>query len=655
MTLTATQAASAVSLDGNGATTTFPWTYKAWDTDYIRVYLTLLSESSVIEITQDPSYDGKYTITLNPNGTGEVEYPLGGSGLDNLQTGEIITIRREEPFEQTEFDVENNQQILAEDIEDIIDRTTALVGQLEEEITLTVRVPVDGSIDPDDYLTDIEAAVDASAASASAADSSATESSGFADDSSDSADEAAASAATVADGQIPGTSITLDSDNVGAAVDTSVVMSGAAPDARMRFDVADNEYLFTDTIGEAARLSVSGIQLQGLTPLRALALTAAGSMVSSATSNTELGYVNGVTSHIQSQLDAKVILAGASAGQTINGGTDSGDTLVLNSTAHATKGTIILDDLLTVRSEDGRAELFSSTNPTLRIISEDGSGDNYTDIRDDATSLFQIKKVVDSGTAFIDFSPIPVDETGASFFRIFSDVNTTGAAKFIVFKGDGTATQNAVISGNKDSFVCADNNDFAIGHSLPTEKLHVIGNAIITGAYDVTTASAANVFVESTGQLKRSTSSAKYKKGIRNLGFDPKVIFDLHPKSFESIADKDKTFFGLVAEEVHEVCPELVGYKPIYSTTAIEHADPEFNVGYSGDSLLEPITIMAGEDNETIGWKEFIKTGEEPDWVMYDRLPILMLPIITELKDRVKTQQQLINDLVARVEALEQA
>ena len=197
MTLTSTQAASAVSLNGNGVTTTFPWTYKAWDTDYIRVYLTLLSQASIIEITQDPTYDGKYTITLNPDGTGEVEYPLGGSGLDDLATGEIITIRREEPFEQTEFDVENNQQILAEDIEDIIDRTTALVGQLEEEISLTVRVPVDGTIDPDDYLEEIDASVDAAAASASAASTSETNAGVSETNAASSEAAAAASAASI--------------------------------------------------------------------------------------------------------------------------------------------------------------------------------------------------------------------------------------------------------------------------------------------------------------------------------------------------------------------------------------------------------------------------------------------------------------------------
>ena len=55
---------------------------------------------------------------------------------------------------------------------------------------------------------------------------------------------------------------------------------------------------------------------------------------------TELNFVDGVTSSIQTQLDGSALLAGRSGGQILNGGIAASETLILESTSHATKGSV---------------------------------------------------------------------------------------------------------------------------------------------------------------------------------------------------------------------------------------------------------------------------------------------------------------------------
>jgi hypothetical protein len=87
-----------------------------------------------------------------------------------------------------------------------------------------------------------------------------------------------------------------------------------------------------------------------------------------------------------------------------------------------------------------------------------------------------------------------------------------------------------------------------------TEKLHVVGNARITGAYDVTTGSAANVFVTSDGVLQRSTSSIKYKSDVENYTKGLNEVMKLRPVTYKSInSNSDKIYAGFIAEELADL------------------------------------------------------------------------------------------------------
>lgn len=82
--------------------------------------------------------------------------------------------------------------------------------------------------------------------------------------------------------------------------------------------------------------------------------------------------------------------------------------------------------------------------------------------------------------------------------------------------------------------------------------------------YDDTTAVDANVHISvSTVQLKRFTSSIKYKDNVRNLELNSSKIHDLRPVSFNSKCkgdDKNRGFIGLIAEEVEAIFPEIILY-----------------------------------------------------------------------------------------------
>lgn len=94
-----------------------------------------------------------------------------------------------------------------------------------------------------------------------------------------------------------------------------------------------------------------------------------------------------------------------------------------------------------------------------------------------------------------------------------------------------------------------------------------IGNAtdqvacFIAGIAGVTVASSAAVLINtSTGQLGTVASSIRFKENI-NYKFDSSPVLKLKPATFTFKSDATKeTHFGLIAEEVHEVMPELVLY-----------------------------------------------------------------------------------------------
>lgn len=139
------------------------------------------------------------------------------------------------------------------------------------------------------------------------------------------------------------------------------------------------------------------------------------------------------------------------------------------------------------------------------------------------------------------------------------------------------------------------------GASIERFRLDSAGAAFFPGVG--TTASAANAFINNASSpvnsLLRSTSSARYKDGIQDLDVEvaERFVREARPISYRSKAPADNpawTYYGLTAEAVADIDPRLVHW--------------------TRDAEGEPL---------------------RPDGVMYDRIPVLMLPVVRRLLDRV--------------------
>jgi hypothetical protein len=155
--------------------------------------------------------------------------------------------------------------------------------------------------------------------------------------------------------------------------------------------------------------------------------------------------------------------------------------------------------------------------------------------------------------------------------------NTTGAYNTFLGAQTGFSNQTGIYStylgfnaglNNVDgSFNIYINNDGVKSESSTIR----IGNgnqtsAYIGGIYGATTGSGVPVYVNSNGQLGTLTSSRKYKEDIRDLGDVSSALMKLRPVTFYYKREYEKgersLQYGLIAEEVAKVFPELVAYNP---------------------------------------------------------------------------------------------
>lgn len=160
----------------------------------------------------------------------------------------------------------------------------------------------------------------------------------------------------------------------------------------------------------------------------------------------------------------------------------------------------------------------------------------------------------------------------------------------------------------------------ADGASSPTERWRIDSSGSLVGAagsafvsayvYSATTATAANVNVDGSGFLRRSTSSIKYKTNVETIQDQyADAILGCRPVWYQSTCEADKPdwgHWGFIAEEVAEIDPRLCFFKE--------------------------------EEDGTL----------EPEGVQYDRF-------VPHLLNLIKRQQQAIETLEAKVAALESA
>jgi hypothetical protein len=151
-------------------------------------------------------------------------------------------------------------------------------------------------------------------------------------------------------------------------------------------------------------------------------------------------------------------------------------------------------------------------------------------------------------------------------------VNTTGRRNVAVgtsaLRRNTTGSDNIALGNNAGSALTAGVNNIHIGHVGVTGESKVIrlgrqGTQLKTFIAGIrgTTASGAAVVVSNTGQLGVVSSSRRYKENIQPMADASAALMKLKPVTFrykEADEGQKSVQFGLIAEEVAEVLPELV-------------------------------------------------------------------------------------------------
>lgn len=123
--------------NGNGVTTSFPFTFKVFSDEDIRV---VLADTDGVETTL--VLDSTYSVTLNgdqdasPGGT--ITYPLSG---DPLATSETLTVVGNESYTQ-ELDLPSGGNFSPRALENALDRMTFQIQQLAEGLGRALTLPV---------------------------------------------------------------------------------------------------------------------------------------------------------------------------------------------------------------------------------------------------------------------------------------------------------------------------------------------------------------------------------------------------------------------------------------------------------------------------------------------------------------------------------
>jgi hypothetical protein len=123
----------------------------------------------------------------------------------------------------------------------------------------------------------------------------------------------------------------------------------------------------------------------------------------------------------------------------------------------------------------------------------------------------------------------------------------------------GTAAGSAYTTGTESSNICIGNSGVASDFTV-IRIGSVQTKAFLAGVHGVTTGGTAiPVLIDGNGQLGTVSSSARFKDGIQDMGEASEGLLKLRPVTFRYREQPEgRTQFGLVAEEVEKVMPELV-------------------------------------------------------------------------------------------------
>lgn len=149
---------------------------------------------------------------------------------------------------------------------------------------------------------------------------------------------------------------------------------------------------------------------------------------------------------------------------------------------------------------------------------------------------------------------------------------------------------NNIAIGTEAGFFTTGSYNITIAHSGVANESNTIrigttgvqSKTFIAGINNVTVGGGVPVYISSLGQLGTLSSSLRYKDNVKTLPCQTEKLLQLRPVSFTYKNDETKCVqYGLIAEEVERVMPDLVVY------------DQEGTV--NGVHYMELITLLLGE------------------------------------------------------------
>ena len=195
----------------------------------------------------------------------------------------------------------------------------------------------------------------------------------------------------------------------------------------------------------------------------------------------------------------------------------------------------------------------------------------------------------------------------------------------ILYLGDRNWTGNTSIYGG--TIYAYSDNAFQVRTVSNTTYFYANQSCIMsTGSYSTTVTGSANVRINSNGTICRSTSASKYKLNIDNINQDeyyPYRLLRINPKQWfdKNLVEAYSAYIsGEIKENEEPESNELKMYKELLS-----------------DVTVDPIYGLVAEDLEEAGLEKFcmykLKDNDEKELegISYERLPILLIPMVRDL------------------------
>ena len=209
----------------------------------------------------------------------------------------------------------------------------------------------------------------------------------------------------------------------------------------------------------------------------------------------------------------------------------------------------------------GRAAMVNNTTGNNNTADgHDALFSNTTAIRNTATGSFALFS-----------NTTGPNNTAIGYFALFS--NTTGnsntANGYDALVNNTTGVGNIALGNFAGANLTTGNNNIDIGHQgvageTGTIRIGVVGTqtaTFVAGIMGKTVPMSTPVFVNANGQLGTTPSSERFKDAIKPMDKTSEAILALKPVTFhykKELDPKGIPQFGLVAEEVEKVNPDLV-------------------------------------------------------------------------------------------------